>query len=278
MKIRSTSASRRAVASSVRAGVVALNGAPPPSSFVRDSFAYGGRYCWPDCDVDAAGLGGPAQPGPEIYLVQGKAARSQLAVFGSEPGEASYSPVSKETVLMWKASVSPVLITSETRSTGSRRKACSPSGRRRSGSTARSSRWVTAGNPPTRISRRPCRISVARSRRDWRYRRGRGASAAASPDAEPHRLSSVTDGKNERHAGRRTSQKEAASIGVTTLRNGATCRYADRVKNTVDIVAPRDPNPRPPRRRNSDCDRRTTLDNHPVLGEVPPGGRVQGAP
>ena len=35
----------------------------------------------------------PLGSAPEIYLVQGKAARRQLAVFGSEPGEPTYSPV-----------------------------------------------------------------------------------------------------------------------------------------------------------------------------------------
>jgi hypothetical protein len=38
----------------------------------------------------------------------------QLAVFGSEPGEPTYSPIWKETKLSWKASASPVLITSDT--------------------------------------------------------------------------------------------------------------------------------------------------------------------
>jgi hypothetical protein len=56
----------------------------------------------------------PLKEAPEIYLVQGKAAAGQLAVFGSEPGETSYSPVWKETILSWKASAKPVLITSDT--------------------------------------------------------------------------------------------------------------------------------------------------------------------
>ena len=51
---------------------------------------------------------------PEIYLVQGKGAAGQLAVFGSQPGETSYSPIWKETILTWKASATPVLITSDT--------------------------------------------------------------------------------------------------------------------------------------------------------------------
>src|SRR5919204_5429978 len=56
----------------------------------------------------------PLTTAPEIYLVEGKAAAGQLAVFGSEPGEPSYSPVWKETILTWKAGASPVLITSDT--------------------------------------------------------------------------------------------------------------------------------------------------------------------
>jgi hypothetical protein len=56
----------------------------------------------------------PLKAAPEIYLVQGKAAAGQLAVFGSEPGEASYSPIWKETILSWKASATPVVIKSDT--------------------------------------------------------------------------------------------------------------------------------------------------------------------
>ena len=41
----------------------------------------------------------PLSSAPEIYLVEGKAAARQLAVFGSEPGETSYSPIWKETIL-----------------------------------------------------------------------------------------------------------------------------------------------------------------------------------
>ena len=51
---------------------------------------------------------------PEIYLVEGKAAPGQLAVFGSEPGEKTYSPLWDETILTWKAGAKPVLITSDT--------------------------------------------------------------------------------------------------------------------------------------------------------------------
>jgi hypothetical protein len=51
---------------------------------------------------------------PEIYLVQGRAAPGQLAIFGSQPGEANYSPLWSETILHWKAGATPVLITSDT--------------------------------------------------------------------------------------------------------------------------------------------------------------------
>ena len=51
---------------------------------------------------------------PEIYLVEGRSASGQLAVFGSEPGEPSYSPLWDETILTWKAGATPVLIKSDT--------------------------------------------------------------------------------------------------------------------------------------------------------------------
>ena len=50
---------------------------------------------------------------PEIYLVQGRAAAGQLAVFGSQPGEPDYSPLWDETILTWKAGSKPVLIKSD---------------------------------------------------------------------------------------------------------------------------------------------------------------------
>jgi hypothetical protein len=56
----------------------------------------------------------PLESAPEIYLVQGKAAAGQLAVFGSEPGEKTYSPIWKETILTWKANATAALITSDT--------------------------------------------------------------------------------------------------------------------------------------------------------------------
>lgn len=51
---------------------------------------------------------------PEIYLVQGRGATGQIAIFGSEPGEPDYSPLWKETLLHWKTGATPVVIKSDT--------------------------------------------------------------------------------------------------------------------------------------------------------------------
>jgi hypothetical protein len=56
----------------------------------------------------AAVKGAPAQ-----YFVQGRAAAGQLAVFGSQPGETSYNPLWEEFFVTWKASATPVLLTSD---------------------------------------------------------------------------------------------------------------------------------------------------------------------
>ena len=47
---------------------------------------------------------------PEMYFVEGRAAAGQLAVFGSEPGETSYSPLWAEVIVRWKAGHKPVLL------------------------------------------------------------------------------------------------------------------------------------------------------------------------
>jgi len=47
---------------------------------------------------------------PEQYFVRGRAAKGQLTVFGSQPGEADYNPLWKEVWLTWKKGVKPVLI------------------------------------------------------------------------------------------------------------------------------------------------------------------------
>ena len=47
---------------------------------------------------------------PEQYFVRGRAAKGQLTVFGSQPGEADYNPLWKEVWLTWKKGVKPVLL------------------------------------------------------------------------------------------------------------------------------------------------------------------------
>jgi hypothetical protein len=47
---------------------------------------------------------------PEQYFVKGPAAKGQLTIFGSEPGESDYNPLWKEVWVMWKPGVKPVLV------------------------------------------------------------------------------------------------------------------------------------------------------------------------
>jgi hypothetical protein len=47
---------------------------------------------------------------PEQYFVRGRAAKGQLTIFGSQPGEADYNPLWKEVWLTWRKGVKPVLI------------------------------------------------------------------------------------------------------------------------------------------------------------------------
>jgi hypothetical protein len=47
---------------------------------------------------------------PPQYFVQGTAAKGQIAVFGSEPGESDYNPLWEELIVTWKAGVKPVLL------------------------------------------------------------------------------------------------------------------------------------------------------------------------
>ncbi|MDP9342867.1 MAG: hypothetical protein M3Q23_12405 [Actinomycetota bacterium] len=51
---------------------------------------------------------------PEIYIFQGRMAKGQLMVLGSEPGEPDYSPVWGETFAHWKAGVTPHVVKSDT--------------------------------------------------------------------------------------------------------------------------------------------------------------------
>jgi hypothetical protein len=47
---------------------------------------------------------------PEQYFVRGRAAKGQLTVFGSEPGESDYNPLWEEVWVMWKKGVKPIVI------------------------------------------------------------------------------------------------------------------------------------------------------------------------
>jgi hypothetical protein len=47
---------------------------------------------------------------PLQYFVKGRAAKGQLTVFGSEPGEPDYNPLWEETWVTWKPGVKPVLL------------------------------------------------------------------------------------------------------------------------------------------------------------------------
>jgi hypothetical protein len=47
---------------------------------------------------------------PEQYFVKGRAAKGQLTIFGSQPGEPDYNPLWEEVWLTWKPGVKPVLL------------------------------------------------------------------------------------------------------------------------------------------------------------------------
>jgi hypothetical protein len=47
---------------------------------------------------------------PAQYFVKGQAAKGQLTIFGSEPGESDYNPLWEEFWVTWKAGVTPVLL------------------------------------------------------------------------------------------------------------------------------------------------------------------------
>ncbi len=47
---------------------------------------------------------------PEQYFVRGRAAKGQLTIFGSEPGEKDYNPLWEEVWVMWKKGVKPVVV------------------------------------------------------------------------------------------------------------------------------------------------------------------------
>jgi hypothetical protein len=64
--------------------------------------------------INYSALIGKVKGLPEIYLVVGRAAPGQLAIFNSEPGEKTYSPLWDERLLTWKPGATPVLITADT--------------------------------------------------------------------------------------------------------------------------------------------------------------------
>ena len=47
---------------------------------------------------------------PLQYFVKGRAAKGQLTVFGSEPGESDYNPLWEEMYVTWKPGITPVLL------------------------------------------------------------------------------------------------------------------------------------------------------------------------
>jgi len=53
---------------------------------------------------------GRVKRAPAQYFVRGAAAKGQLSVFGSEPGESNYNPLWEEFFVTWKPGVKPVLL------------------------------------------------------------------------------------------------------------------------------------------------------------------------
>jgi hypothetical protein len=53
---------------------------------------------------------GRVKGAPAQYFIRGRAARGQLSVFGSEPGESDYNPLWEEFFVTWNSGVKPVLL------------------------------------------------------------------------------------------------------------------------------------------------------------------------
>lgn len=53
---------------------------------------------------------GQVKGAPPQYFIRGAAAKGQLSVFGSQPGEADYNPLWEEFFVTWKSGVMPVLL------------------------------------------------------------------------------------------------------------------------------------------------------------------------
>jgi hypothetical protein len=50
---------------------------------------------------------------PKQFFVRGRAAKGQLTIFGSEPGEKDYNPLWEEIWVTWKKGVKPVVISQD---------------------------------------------------------------------------------------------------------------------------------------------------------------------
>lgn len=55
---------------------------------------------------------------PAQYFVRGPAAKGQISVFGSEPGESDYNPLWEEFFVTWKTGAKPVLLVKDDQITG----------------------------------------------------------------------------------------------------------------------------------------------------------------
>jgi hypothetical protein len=53
-----------------------------------------------------------------MYLVKGRSAAGQIAVYGSEPPDPAYSPLWQEIIVQWKAGAKTVLLTSDNQING----------------------------------------------------------------------------------------------------------------------------------------------------------------
>ena len=56
---------------------------------------------------------GTVKGAPLQYFVKGRAAKGQITIFGSEPGETDYNPLWEEAWVTWKTGVKPVVLYSD---------------------------------------------------------------------------------------------------------------------------------------------------------------------
>jgi hypothetical protein len=59
---------------------------------------------------------------PRQFFVKGTAAKGQLTVFGSQPGESDYNPLWEEIWVTWKSGVKPTLLVSDSQIDGLQKK------------------------------------------------------------------------------------------------------------------------------------------------------------